>query len=73
MAGSEVAQLRIQIAEELTAMHRGLNGLACGTAKHEFIARKYNALGNYQDQLEDLVGTKQAEGIMAKLYKEVIG
>ena len=73
MAGSEVAQLRVQIAEELTAMRQGLTGLACGTAKHEFIAHKYNALGDYQDQLEDLVGVQQAEGIMAKLYQEVVG
>jgi hypothetical protein len=62
----------MQIAEELEAMQRGLNGLAC-TSKHEFIAHKYNALGTYQDQLEDLVGEQQAEGIIAKLYQEVIG
>ena len=72
MSRSEIAKLRMQIAEELEAMRRGLNGFAC-TSKHEFIAHKYNALGTYQDQLEDLVGEQQAEGIIAKLYQEVIG
>ena len=73
MAGSKVAQLRIQIAEELEAMNRGLNGLSCGSSKHAFIAHKYNTIGGYQDQLEDLVGPKKAEGIMARLYEDVIG
>ena len=73
MAASEVARLRRQIAEELEAMRLGLNGLACGTSRHEFIAHKYDALGDYQDALEDLVGEQQAQGIIVNLYKEVVG
>ena len=73
MPGSEIARLRMQIADELKAMRQGLSGFACCSTKHGFIAHKYNALGTYQDQLEDLVGEQQAEGIIAKLYQEVIG
>ena len=72
MAESEVARLREQIELECQAMHLGLNGYAA-VAKHQIIEHKYNTLGKYQEQLEALVGPKEAVSIVVETYQNVMG
>ena len=69
---SEVARLRQQIELECAAMQQALHGFAL-TAQHEIIQSKYESLGHYHEQLEQLVGEKEAALITTEIYVRVIG
>ena len=69
---SEVARLRHQIELECAAMQQALTGFAL-TAQHEIIQRKYEALAQYHEQLEQLVGEKEAALITTEIYARVVG
>lgn len=53
---SEVARLMAQISAEREAMHRGMAGIAEGTAKHRFITARMEQLWSYKDELTAQVG-----------------
>jgi hypothetical protein len=53
-------------------MERGLSGYAI-TAKHEIIARKYDRIDAYRQQLEQLTDKKQASEIIAEIYMRTVG
>ncbi|MDQ2905056.1 MAG: hypothetical protein M3Y81_16075 [Chloroflexota bacterium] len=69
---SEVARLRRQIELECEAVRLALYGYAV-VASHEFIERKYNALGMHQEALEHLVGTEEANRLVVETYAKVVG
>lgn len=69
---SEVAQLHANIERELSAMCQGLNGLAAGTAKHQFIEAKMKRLGAYQIQLASQIGEEQAIQISYEAYSRMM-
>lgn len=57
---SEVARILAQITAEYEAASRGFEGLAQGTARHDFINHK---MGMMQDRIDDLavmIGKQQA-------------
>ena len=66
MVHSEVAHLRQRIAEEYRAAQWGLSGLACGSARHDFIEAKMDCMGQYQEQLVTLVGQDQAMALVVE-------
>ena len=66
MSNSEVAQLLRQIEQEYQSSKRGLEGLASGTARHDFIQAKTEAIANCHMQLTKLVGPEQAIAIIAE-------
>ena len=68
---SEVARLREQIEGACRAMNQMMYGYAY-TARHDVINHKYSALGNYQEQLEPLVGEQQALEIVVETYNRVV-
>jgi len=53
-------------------MQQALTGFAL-TAQHEIIQRKYETLGYYHEQLEQLVGEKEAAIITTEIYVKVVG
>ena len=53
-------------------MQQALTGFAL-TAQHEIIQRKYETLGHYHEQLEQLVGEKEAAIITTEIYVRVVG
>ena len=53
-------------------MQQALTGFAL-TAQHEIIQRKYETLVHYHEQLEQLVGEKEAAIITTEIYVKVIG
>src|SRR5919206_166496 len=53
---SEVARLLSQISAEYEAAQRGLCGLSCGTAQHEFITKRMENMGQLHNELQSLVG-----------------
>ncbi|MBV9688266.1 MAG: hypothetical protein JO202_00995 [Ktedonobacteraceae bacterium] len=69
---SEVARLCQQLEQECEAMQRGLYGLA-SVAAHEIIRHRYQALGDYAEELAKHVGQEQAVEIMAVTYSEKVG
>ncbi len=69
---SEIARVRLQIELECAAMQQALTGFAL-TAQHEIIQRKYESLGHSYEQLEKLVGEKEAAIITTEIYVKVIG
>jgi len=72
MSRSEVARLRRQIELECESIHLAMYGYAA-VARHQIIEHKYNALGEYQEQLETLVGEEEAANIVRDTYIKVIG
>jgi hypothetical protein len=69
---SEVVRLCGQIELECEAMRLALYGYAT-VASHELIEQKYNALGKYQKDLEQLVGKEEANSIVVQTYVKVMG
>ncbi len=65
MAQSEVAQILKQIEQEYQASKRGLEGLASGSARHDFISKKTENIGKHHDHLTELVGPEQAIALIA--------
>lgn len=72
MSKSEITQLRQQIEQELVSMHLGLNGLAAGTVKHQFIEAKMQRLSMYEDQLATHIGGEQAILFSCQAYIRVM-
>jgi len=69
MSGSEVAILKQKIAEEYTAATLGLSGLAYGTAQHQFITQRMEAMGQHFTSLEALVGQEEAGRMIVEILK----
>jgi hypothetical protein len=65
MSQSEVARLLNQIEQEYQASKRGLEGLASGTARHDFINQKTENIGKHHERLVELVGSEQAITLIA--------
>ena len=65
MPGSEIAQILHQIEQEYESSKRGLEGLASGTARHDFIQAKTEAIANCHAHLTKLVGPEQAIALIA--------
>jgi hypothetical protein len=63
---SEVARLLQQIALEYEGVKRGMDGLA-SVARHDFIHRKYEMIGQQTDQLGSLVGEGEALQLVCTL------
>jgi hypothetical protein len=57
---SEVARLLAQIQAEYHSGMRGLSGLASGNARHDFIAARMERIGQFHNELCDLVGPHDA-------------
>lgn len=67
---SEVARLLKQISAEYEAALRGLNGLALGAAKHEFITARMENVGRLHEELHEIVG-EEAIVMVAETLKHV--
>jgi len=65
MPQSDVARILQQIEQEYQASKRGLEGLASGTARHDFIQKKTENIGRHHDHLAELVGPEQAIALIA--------
>ena len=65
MAQSDVARILKQIDQEYQASKRGLEGLASGSARHDFISKKTENIGKHHDHLTELVGPEQAIAMIA--------
>ena len=66
MTVSEIVQLREQIAAEYMAAQWGLNGLAHGTSRHDFISARMEKMGEGHQHLTVLVGEQQAAELVAE-------
>jgi len=62
---SEVTQLLRQIEQEYQASKRGLEGLTSGTARHDFIQKRAENIGQCHEQLTELIGPEQAIALIA--------
>lgn len=69
---SEVAKLKAQIEQECQAMKAALTGYAV-VSNHDTINHRYDAIGECQQQLEPLVGPKEAARIAIDIYREAMG
>lgn len=65
MQESDVARILSRIDQEYQASKRGLEGLSCGSSRHDFIHQKTEAIGQYHTQLTELVGPEQALSLIA--------
>lgn len=72
MSKSEVARLRTQIELELEAINRGMNGLAVGSARHDFIHARMQSIGTYQNTLACEIGEEAATQVIYQLYYDVV-
>jgi hypothetical protein len=63
MSQSEVARLLMEIELSYQAAKNGLQGLAEGTAKHEFITAKMERIEQNRVSLIKIVGQEQAMGL----------
>lgn len=63
---SEIGRLRQRIAEEYESAIRAMEGLACGTAKHQYITRRMELLGSHHEMLMQLVGEQEATRMLAE-------
>jgi len=68
---SEVARLRRHIADEYLAAKQGLTGLACGVPRHDFITARMEKLGQYQEQLNALLGEDQGISLLAETLADL--
>lgn len=67
---SSVAAIKAQIEAEYEAANRALFGLAQGTARHDFITAKMEAIGAHQARLSQLVGEEQAIAIVYEVFSQ---
>ncbi len=72
MSGSEVAKLRNKIEQECRAMNLILHGYAC-VAGHQIINHKYQLIGQYQEQLGNIIGHDAAAAMTVEVYNKIIG
>lgn len=63
---SEIARIKQQIVEEYEAGKRGLEGLAEGSARHQFITQQTENMSRCHTRLIALVGQEQAGKILAE-------
>lgn len=63
---SEVARLRRELDEETESARLGLQGLASGTSKHEFLRAKMERWGVIADELRKIVGPDETSEILAE-------
>ncbi|MBA2677053.1 MAG: hypothetical protein H0U76_01430 [Ktedonobacteraceae bacterium] len=68
---SEVARLKERIEQECQAMYSALNGYAV-VSNHDVINHRYDMIGDYQQQLEALVGSTEAARITVETYQKTI-
>jgi hypothetical protein len=66
---SEVARLLELISAEYEAAQRGLNGFACGSAKHEFITARMENVGRLHEELHAIVGDESIAMIAKTLSR----
>jgi hypothetical protein len=64
---SEVARLMQQIDAEVESGKQALQGLALGTARHEFITKRMENIGGLHEQLQELIGDEAMPLIIEKL------
>lgn len=64
---SGVARLMQQIDAEVQASKQALQGLALGTARHEFITKRMENIGGFHEQLHALIGDEAMPLIVEKL------
>lgn len=67
---SEVARLLTQIQAEYHSGMSGLAGLASGTARHDFISARMERIGQFHNELCDLVGADDAIALVAHTLEE---
>lgn len=65
---SIVANLRLQIVEELEAMQRGFSAYAAGVARHDFIRARMEQIGDHQEELATYIGSNDAADVVCELY-----
>ena len=65
MPQSDVARILKQIEQEYQASKQGLEGLASGTARHDFISKKTEAIGQCHEHLSKLIGPEEAIALIA--------
>ncbi|QBD81520.1 hypothetical protein EPA93_38345 [Ktedonosporobacter rubrisoli] len=70
---SEVARLLSQIDQELEAAQLGLNGLALGAARHDFINARLEHASACQEQLAHQIGEAEARRLLIEHYIKVLG
>lgn len=66
---SEVARLLKQISMEYESSWWGLKGLACGTARHDFITVKMERVAVCHTTLQGLVGEQEADKLVAEVLE----
>lgn len=69
MPGSEVAQLRRQIDQEIAAAKLAMNGYAV-VARHDIISHHFEALGACLEQLQAQVGEQAAAQIVVEALED---
>jgi hypothetical protein len=65
MPQSDIACILKQIEQEYQASKQGLEGFASGTARHDFIQKRAENIGQCHEQLADLIGPEQAIALIA--------
>ena len=64
---SEVARIRALIDVEYQASHLGLQGLALGTAQHEFITKRMECIFRHVEALSLVADPATVQEVMTKL------
>lgn len=67
---SEIASLRQRIETECIAMYQALHGYAV-VARHDMIARRFEAIGRHKERLATVVGEHEATRITYQTYAQV--
>ena len=65
MSQSDVARLIQHIEQEYHASKRGLEGLASGSARHDFIQKRAENIGQCHEHLTELIGPEEAIALIA--------
>src|SRR5205807_2715287 len=68
---SEVARIREQIDQEVSAMQQAMQGFA-SVARHEIIAHHYKALDSYYEALTTQVGETAATEVMIEKLEQYL-
>jgi hypothetical protein len=63
---SEIARLKEQFELECKSSYLGLNGLAQGVARHDFINNKLERMGSIHEKILGLMGEKQTAEFVVK-------
>jgi hypothetical protein len=69
---SEIARMRRQIAEECQALWLAVYGSQIAPT-HAAIEKLYNNLGRRQEELEQQVGSEEADSMMLEIYVKEVG